>query len=349
MKKTALFSLIIGIILMSSNLYSQNNSKVVMKEKSGGNMQQIDENLSYDELQSKVIDYFRKDSIDSAISYMEYAQNKFPENDMQSLKILGQLYTKVGHYSKAVWVWKQGIEKGFFYDLNNPAYQQYYKDNPDFAKLAKIEKDKIDASHILHEVLLPDNYDKNKFYPVLFIFHGNNRNIETSKLSWVSHTMKKEYISVFLQSYVPMNENTYQWVANDEKTNKEFKEIYDIIMKTYSVDTNRIVFAGMSAGGRKAVEYAFGEFVPMSGLVLNCPVIPSDITEEQVKQFTDKNKRIGIITGEKDFALAAQKKLISDIENLNGKAKLLVNQDLGHEFSENFPVIFDEYLKWVIE
>lgn len=349
MKKLTLFSLIIGIILMSSNLFSQDNFKVVMKENTGGNMQQINENLSYEELQSEAVDHYRKDSIDTAIIYMEYAQKKYPENDNSSLNILAQMYTVDGQYSKAIAVWKKGIEKGYFYNLNNEAYQKYYKDNNDFEKLAKIEKVKIEACHILHEVLLPENYDKKKLYPVLFIFHGNNRNIELSKTVWTSEIMKEKFISVFLQSYVPMNENTYQWVANDEKTNKEFKEIYDNIMKTYSVDTNKIIFAGMSAGGRKVVEYAFNEFIPMSGLVLNCPVIPTDITEEALKQFVEKNKRIGIITGEKDFALDGQKKLLTDIENLNGKTKMLVNKDLGHLFAEDFSVRLDEYLKWVLE
>ena len=120
-------------------------------------------------------------------------------------------------------------------------------------------------------------------------------------------------------------------------------------MATYSVDTTKIVFAGMSAGGRKVVEYAFTEFIPMTGLVLNCPVIPKDIKEETIKKFIEKNKKIGIITGENDFALEGQKKLLSDIENLNGKTKMIVNKKLGHVFAEDFSTILDEYLKWVIE
>ena len=62
------------------------------------------------------------------------------------------------------------------------------------------------------------------------IFHGNNRNIEISKSVWISETMKKKFITVFVQSYANMTENTYQWLAKDDKTNKEFKEIYDNIM-----------------------------------------------------------------------------------------------------------------------
>lgn len=310
---------------------------------------QIDENLSYTELQSKAIDYYRKDSLDKAVILMEYAHKKFPENEIQSINILGLLYTRVGKYPKAIAIWKEGIDKGFSYNLNSDRFQGYYKDNVAFAELAKIEKDRNDASHIKYEVVLPTNYNKNISYPTLFIFHGNNRNIEKSKLSWASETMKENYISVFVQSYIYMTKETYKWVPDDDKTNKEFKEIYDSIMLTYAVDTNKIIFAGMSAGGKKVVEYAFNEFIPMNGLVLNCPVIPTDIDEESIEKFIDNNKRIGIITGETDFALEGQKKLLNDIDSLNGTTKITVNENLGHVFSSDFSTILDEYLKWVIE
>lgn len=284
---------------------------------------QIDENLSYRDLQAKAMDHYRKANMDSAILLMEYAYQKFPDNEMVSTSYLGGLYTRAGQYSKAISIWKLGVEKGYYYRLNSERYQEVYKDNADFAELAKIEKDKIDAAHIKYEVILPTNYDKHKLYPTLFIFHGNNRNIETSKESWISEIMTDNYVSVFVQSYVHMSQGNFRWNANDEKTNTEFKEIYDHIMTTYSVDTNKIIFSGMSAGGRKVLEYAFNEFIPMSGLVLNCPVVPRDITEDAIKQFVEKNKRIGIITGENDFALAAQQNLINTIDSLKGQNKFI--------------------------
>ena len=310
---------------------------------------QIDENLSYREIQTKAIDYYRANIMDSAILFMEFAYEKFPDEDLRSTRTLGAFYAIAGQHSKAIKIWKYGIEKGYYYRLNSDRYQEAFKDNADFAEIAKNEKDKIDAAHIEHEVILPTNYDKDKFYPTLFIFHGNNRNIETSKQSWTSEIMRDQFISVFLQSYVHMSQSSFQWIPNDEKTNKEFKEIYDNIMATYPVDTNKIIFSGMSAGGRKALEYAFNEFIPMTGLVLNCPVVPRDITEDAIKQFVVKNKRIGIITGENDFALAAQQKLMHNIDSLKGQSKIIVNENLGHNFSEDFSSLLDEYLKWVIE
>ncbi len=310
---------------------------------------QIDENLSFRELQTKAIDYYRANNMDSAILFMEFAYEKFPDEDLSSTRILGAFYAIAGQHSKAIKIWIYGMEKGYYYRLNSDRYKEAFKDNAEFAEIAKNEKDKIDAAHIEHEVVLPTNYNKDKFYPTLFIFHGNSRNIEKSKLSWASQIMNDNYISIFVQSYVHMIKDGFQWIPNDEKTNKEFKEIYDKVLATYPVDTNKIIFSGMSAGGAKVLEYAFSDFIPMNGLVLNCPVIPRDITEDAIKQFVADKKKIGIITGENDFALAAQQNLVNTIDSLKGHNKIIVNKDLGHSFSDDFSSLLDDYLKWVIK
>ncbi len=310
---------------------------------------QYEKYTSYREIRSLTIEYYQSKKMDSSILVMEYAMKKFPDQYGQITQMLGSLHTRVGNYSKAVKIWKAGIDKGYFYNLNNKGFNEYYKDNPDFKKLALIEKKRTEASHMKYEVILPSNYNNNKRYPTLFIFHGNNSNIETSKMSWNSPIMKDKYISIFVQSYIFMSRTDFKWVPNDDKTNKEFKEIYDSVLKTYPVDNNKIIFAGMSAGGRKVIEYAFNEFIPITGLVLNCPVVPDSIGDDNIKKFVEKNKKIGIITGEKDFALKKQKDLINNIKNQGGKNKLIINKDIGHVFADDFSNLLNEYLKWVIE
>ncbi len=310
---------------------------------------QIDQKLSYHELQSRAIDLVGKAKIDSAIIVMEYAVQNFPEEEQWSTSLLAQLYTRAGIKSEALAIWKAGMGKGYNYHLTNPAYNRYYEDDSDFFKLLNVEKARLDTSHIKHEVLLPTSYTSNNHYPVVFIFHGNNRNIEKSKVSWASQKMKDEYISVFLQSYIYSNEINYVWKSDDAKTEKEFKDIYDKILSDYSVDTSRIILAGMSAGGMLALELAFNEFVPISGLVLNCPVVPSGIGDELTSQFVAKNRGVGIITGEKDFALNGQKSLIAGIKEQGGRSRITINKDAGHEFVRDFSSLLDEYLSWIIE
>lgn len=345
--KKLILAIVLFLIIKAS--FGEPFTDFRMNENIGEEMQKIDESLSYSELKSKAIDYFREDSIDTAILYMEYALKKFPEEFARTTNILAYIYTRTNNLSNAIEIWEIGMNKGYIYDLNNPYYQEYYKDNTDFERLAKMEQSRLDTLHLRYEVILPIEFNNEKTYPILFIFHGNGRNIAKSKISWKAPIMNQQFITVFMQSYIPSSPTDFKWTLNDDKINKEFKKIYDNIMKSYLVDTNKIIFAGMSAGGSKVVEYAFNEFIPMSGLVLNCPVIPADIKEEDIKQFVEKNKKIGIITGENDFALAGQKKILSDIENLNGKTKIFVNKNLGHVFAEDFSDRLNEYLKWVIE
>lgn len=309
----------------------------------------MDRGLSYEEFEAEAISAFRSNNIDYSIMIFEYALKKFPDQFARTTFILPQIYTRVGNFSRAVEIWETSINKGYSYDLNNEGYQRYYKDNADFERLAKIEKSRMDTSHLKYELILPTVYNPEKTYPVLFIFHGNNRNLEKSKLSWNAPIMESEFICVFLQSYIPSSPTDFKWVPKDEKIKKEFTEIYKQVLNDYPVDEARIIFAGMSAGGKKAMDFTLNNYFPVSGLVLNCPVPPQDITDDMITHFVETNKRIGIITGANDFALDAQKSFVSKIDSLGGQTRITVTEGLGHSFADNFTEILDEYLKWVIE
>ncbi len=310
---------------------------------------QIDKNLSYEELKTLAISSFRNNNTDSSIMIMEYALKNFPEELGSTTAILAQIYTRTENFSKAIEVMEIGINKGYTYNLSNPNYQKYYKDNADFEALAQLEKSIMDTIHLKYEVILPSEYNHKKTYPTLFVFHGNNRNIKKSKISWNAPIMNKEFITVYLQSYIPSSPTNFKWKPKDEKIKKEFNEIYDQILKDYPVNESKIIFAGMSAGGKKALDFTLNSYFPVSGLVLNCPVIPKNVTDDMIESFAEKNKKLGIITGENDFALENQKNLVSTIDSLAGQTKMFVTKDLGHSFAENFTQLLDEYLKWVIE
>jgi len=310
---------------------------------------QVDEDLTYSEVETLAISSFRNNNTDSTIMIMEYALKNFPEELGRTTTVLAQVYTRVGNFSKATEIWEIGIKKGYTYNLNNIAYQKYYKDNVEFERLAKMEKSRMDTSHLKYEVILPTGFNQEKTYPILFIFHGNNRNIAKSKMSWKAPIMNNEFITVFLQSYIPSSPTNFNWVPNDDKIKKEFTEIYDQVLKNNPVNDSKIIFAGMSAGGKKALEFTLNNYFPASGLVLNCPVIPQDVTDDMITNFAETNKKLGIITGENDFALEAQKKLVSNIDSLAGHTKMFVTKDLGHSFAENFTQLLEEYLSWVIE
>jgi hypothetical protein len=313
---------------------------------------QIDSFNSYEELDSIAREYFQSNNLDSAIVVRKYARSKFQEHDMDATYILDYLFLITKQDSLSLDNWDYGLKKRYFFGLSLNWNKNRFKDNPEFKRLAKIDKQIGDSlsnlAHVEYEVVLPTNYSPHKEYPLLFVFHGNNRNLLQSKPIWTSDVVKDKFIAVYLQSYIYMSKSAYQWKLDDEKTNKEFKEIYEQIIKQYPVNKSKVIFSAMSMGGSIAIDYAFNQFVPVSGLVLNCPVIPT-ISDSSINTFVAENKKIAIITGENDWALKKQQDLINKVDSLDGNSKICVNEGLGHQFAKDFSTLLDNYLNWMLE
>lgn len=313
---------------------------------------QLDRFNSYEDLDSLARVYFKSNNVDSTILIYEYARNKFPKKDKEATYRLDFLYLRMKQDSKAIENWDYGLRKRYFFGLSPKWIPKRFKNNPDYIKLVDIDKQIGDSlnniSHVEHEVILPTNYSTEKKYSVLFVFHGNDWNMQMSKNIWTSDLIRDKFIVVFMQSYIHMSKYGYEWKLNDEKTNREFKEIYEQTIKKYPVNKNKVFFLGMSAGGWLAIDYAFNKFVPVQGLVLNCPVIPN-ISDSSVNKFVDENKKIAIITGENDWALKNQKNLINKVDSLEGNSKITIKAGLGHQFADDFSTLLDDYLNWIIE
>lgn len=312
---------------------------------------QFDNFNSFEELNSLATAHYQKNNFDSLIIIDEYARIRFPEHDEGLTYMLSFLYNKTKQDSKVLENWDYGLKKGYFFGINAREYKQF-ENNPEFNRLIKIDKQIGDSlnhlAHVEFELVLPTAYSKDKMYPVLFVFHGNNRNLQQAKSIWTSPIIQDKFIAVYLQSCIHMSKSAYQWKLNDEKTNKEFEEIYERIITEYPVSKDKVIFSGMSAGGWLAIDYAFKQFVPVNGLVLNCPVIPN-ISDGSINKFVDENKKIAIITGENDWALTKQKDLINKVDSIEGDSKITINSGIGHQFSKNFSTLLDEYLNSFIE
>jgi len=312
---------------------------------------QFEKFTSLKELDSLSAKYCQTKKLDSAIYVIKYARSKYPEYDKDATYLLDSLFLITKQDSNVLKNIDYGLKKRYFFGLERWEYRDFIN-NPEFKRLARIDwqiEDSLNKiSHMKYEVVLPKNYSIDKNYPLLFVFHGNSRNILKEKGVWTSNVTRDRYIVIFVQSYIHLTPNDYRWGENDEKTNMEFKEIYEQIVKKYPAAKNKVIFSAMSAGGFIAISYAFNQFVPVYGLVLNCPVVP-DVADSSIKKFVDENKKIAIITGENDFLLNNQKDLINKVNKMGGNNRIMINTGLGHEYSENFSTLLDKYLNWILE
>lgn len=313
---------------------------------------QFEKYQSFEQLDSLSQVFYRANNLDSAILTIEYAFQNYPEHANKATFILGFLYVRNGDDIKAIRNWDLGQKKGYFYGLSNGMFKKHFGENEDFKIIAETDRligEKLDSlSHIEYELVRPNDYSENKVYPLIFIFHGNGRNIEKAKQTWTSETMTRDFITVYVQSYIHTGPDDFKWTLGDDKTAKELKKIYDEVVKLKSTDKNKIVFAGMSAGGMLALDYGFKNILSCSDYLLNCPVVP-DIEDELINDFVGSKKEIVIITGEKDFALSKQKELIDEIKEREGKAEIKILEEMGHQFSDDFSSLLDVYLNKLLE
>jgi len=175
---------------------------------------QLDSFNSFEELDSLSREYYQTNNLDSAILVYEYARRKFSNHDKDATYVLDYLYFKTNQDSKSLENWDYGLKKRYFFGLSLNWNKNRFKDNHEFNRLAKIDKQIGDSlsnlAHVEYEVVLPTNYSINEKYPLLFVFHGNDRNLQDSKLIWTSDLVKNKFIAAFLQSYIYMSNNRYQ-------------------------------------------------------------------------------------------------------------------------------------------
>jgi hypothetical protein len=163
-------------------------------------------------------------------------------------------------------------------------------------KLSNKTKDGVEHFYALN---VPEKYDPAKKYQVRFQLHGgvggrvNNQPRGTGE----SPLQGAEQIYV-----VPYAWNTAPWWSDDQVLN--LAAITDAIKRTYNVDENRVVVAGVSDGGTGAYYVAmrdttpYASFLPLNGFIM---VIANDsIDDGQVFPNNLRNKPEFVVNGGKD-------------------------------------------------
>jgi tetratricopeptide (TPR) repeat protein len=116
---------------------------------------------------------------------------KFPENDYEISKEIAFLYSKIGKYEKSLEIWAEGHEKGYFFGIfpNFPIYKPF-KQFDNFEEIAivdnQLRKKAIENSQTIHEVIVPENYNPKKIYPLFIILHGGGSSIIQAQKFWIT-------------------------------------------------------------------------------------------------------------------------------------------------------------------
>jgi predicted peptidase len=113
-----------------------------------------------------------------------------------------------------------------------------------------------------YRLLLPDNYDKSKKYPLVLFLHGagergddNEKQLVHGVPEFAKEENRKKYPCILIAPQCPTGLKWGDWTLKEpfSKTptepNRLALELVDAIQKEYSVDPKRIYVTGLSMGG----------------------------------------------------------------------------------------------------
>lgn len=193
---------------------------------------------------------------------------------------------------------------------------------------------------------LPDNFDKEKKYPLFIALHNSNGDVEFFREYWKSKNLKEEYIVLMPQSSQLFSSFSYCW-DDKNKSYQEIKDMYEKLIGQYNIDTEHIVIGGFSQGAQVAIEIALSEnIVPINGFIaLNAPKVV--VQADKIKNACERGVRGVVIAGENDKFFEEQSEMVSLFKEAGLVSKFTAIKNLAHWFPNDLSEQIDSSLEFI--
>lgn len=280
----------------------------------------------------------------AAILIFEEAFNKTDNSFTKSalMRQLGGLYIDTKQFDKYLDKCEYLIDSSIsvFYEIRGntrPAYTKALENNERFNSLLKRNNELVEKTNknttAEYFIQKPTNFDRNKEYPLLMVFHGGVGNIQTQQHYWKAKKLTEEYIVVFFQgrNFLCTGKRSFgsEVLANVKNT-------YHRIKNDYLIDTTRVLLGGPSAGGMLSIDLAINKHIPAQGLVLAFPVKPREFGADEIYDAGINGLRVSMICGENDWALESQKEMSVLFDKLAVVNRIVIYPENGHEYPDDF-------------
>ena len=163
-------------------------------------------------------------------------------------------------------------------------------------KLSHKAKNGIEYFYALN---VPTNYDPAKRYQVRFQLHGGVGGRENNQPRGTGESPLQGAEQIYV---VPYSWNDSPWWSDDQVEN--LGAITDLVKRSYNIDENRVVVAGVSDGGTGAFYIAmrdttpYASFLPLNGFLM--VIANSGIDQGQLYPDNMRNKPMFVVNGGKD-------------------------------------------------
>jgi len=290
------------------------------------------------------------------------AYNFITENYKGVKGNLAQIYNfrysianEVGLEELALQIMREAIvEKGFWYQYKYLIEDEDLKSlnkYKEFAELLDICKKRESAAKRKEKpdlkIVVPDKMNKQFKHPLIIALHGDQENIEITEEYW-SSCIDKNYLLALPQSSQIQFSEGYEWKDID-KGSRELKEHYKNILEKRNIDSDNIIIAGFSAGGRVALYSILKDIIQVKGFILVAPWLPEiDEWVPLLDKIREKGIKGYVVCGDKDGDCYKCTRRFTDL--LNSKKiphKLKIFKGLDHDYPDNFNEILPKAIEFI--
>ena len=312
-----------------------------------------EEIMNYEKTKQKVIKLWQKGKFEKAINIYKKAIPLFPGLEHEIIFTMAQIYISAGEYKKSLDTLAKGQEKKLLYPLwlSLPMWEPL-KRYEKFIKIVKKNKQLQAEATAKTEprvsVILPQNYSKEKKYPLLMVLHGWNGSIVTLNRQWESGIVRKEFLLALVQSSQVIQPDRFGWDSL-QLGKKDLTRIYQKTIDTYQVDTKQVIIAGFSQGGKMALDIALNDVFPVTGFVVLQPgrSLSKDVGKENLEIILERGLR-GTIIDSQSPASSREQQRVTDLNRELGLTFRYVISGTGHWYPRDFFKQLDTAIKDIL-
>ena len=288
-----------------------------------------------------------------AIASLERTRQAYPEKRDETDLAIARIYAQIGQPERSLEVLEDAHRAGVFFGLlPQMDWIQPLRYLRDFQPLLdrdvqlRLRADR--SSSMRFEVVRPQGYSSAKVYPLFIVLHAGGDDMRNARRYWRSDGLGR-FLVVYVQSFRHLTSSSYTWIGGDLESRARLRRIFDEVATRYNVDPRRVLIGGMSAGGMMSLDVVFHDALPVTGFIVNCPVVPNDFNPAMADDLRRRGIRGVILTGDRDFSLDSQKAVVDALTRAGVPHRFTIIPGQGHMIPADFPARLDAALAELLD